>query len=36
VLYRPETKERVDALTELQGAWRKQIRAAYKAQFAKI
>ncbi|KAK1246946.1 hypothetical protein MKX08_000748 [Trichoderma sp. CBMAI-0020] len=34
--YRPETKERVDALTELQGAWRKQIRAAYKAQFAKI
>lgn len=36
VFYRPETKERVDALTELQGAWRKQIRAAYKAQFAKI
>ncbi|KAL6906722.1 hypothetical protein GGI43DRAFT_238306 [Trichoderma evansii] len=36
VFYRPETKERVDALTEKQGAWRKQIRAAYKAQFAKI
>ncbi|UKZ62375.1 uncharacterized protein TrAtP1_003625 [Trichoderma atroviride] len=36
VFYRPETKERVDALTELQGTWRKQIRAAYKAQFAKI
>ncbi|PNP38273.1 hypothetical protein TGAMA5MH_09846 [Trichoderma gamsii] len=36
VFYRPDTKERVDALTELQGAWRKQIRAAYKAQFAKI
>lgn len=36
VFYRPETKARVDALTEKQGAWRKQIRAAYKAQFAKI
>ncbi|KAL7922746.1 hypothetical protein ACQKWADRAFT_292295 [Trichoderma austrokoningii] len=36
VFYRPETKERVDALMEKQGAWRKQIRAAYKAQFAKI
>ncbi|EHK45340.1 hypothetical protein TRIATDRAFT_299997 [Trichoderma atroviride IMI 206040] len=36
VFYRPETKERVDALTKLQGMWRKQIRAAYKAQFAKI
>lgn len=34
--YRPETKERVDALMEKQGAWRKQIRAAYKAEFAKI
>ncbi|UKZ92309.1 uncharacterized protein TrAFT101_007269 [Trichoderma asperellum] len=34
--YRPETRERVDALTEKQDAWRKQIRAAYKAQFAKI
>ncbi|KAM0253057.1 hypothetical protein ACHAQJ_007433 [Trichoderma viride] len=36
VFYRPETKARVDALMEKQAAWKKQLRAAYKAQFAKI
>jgi hypothetical protein len=36
VFYRPETKGRVDALMERQAAWKKQLRAAYKAQFAKI
>lgn len=34
--YRPDCKERVDALAERLAAWKKQLRAAYKAQFAKI
>ncbi|RFU75570.1 glutathione-dependent formaldehyde-activating [Trichoderma arundinaceum] len=34
--YRPETKDRVGALMEKQAAWKKKLRAAYKAQFAKI
>ncbi|KAK0760012.1 hypothetical protein N5P37_007090 [Trichoderma harzianum] len=36
VFFRPECKARVDALLEKQVAWRKQLKAAYKAQFAKI
>ncbi|KAH6604790.1 glutathione-dependent formaldehyde-activating [Trichoderma cornu-damae] len=34
--YRPGTKGRVDALMEEQAAWKKQLGAAYKAQFAKF
>ncbi|KAL7914643.1 hypothetical protein GGI35DRAFT_153661 [Trichoderma velutinum] len=34
--FRPDCKARVDALLEKQVAWRKQLKAAYKAQFAKI
>ncbi|KAJ4864313.1 glutathione-dependent formaldehyde-activating enzyme domain-containing protein [Trichoderma breve] len=36
VFFRPDCKARVDALLEKQVAWRKQLKAAYKAQFAKI
>ncbi|EHK26520.1 uncharacterized protein TRIVIDRAFT_59760 [Trichoderma virens Gv29-8] len=36
VFFRPDSKARVDALLEKQAAWRKQLKAAYKAQFAKI
>ncbi|KAL7932239.1 hypothetical protein V8C35DRAFT_97466 [Trichoderma chlorosporum] len=34
--FRPDSKVRVDALLEKQVVWRKQLKAAYKAQFAKI
>ncbi|KAL7944717.1 hypothetical protein V8C42DRAFT_325675 [Trichoderma barbatum] len=34
--YRPDSKARVEALMEKQASWRKQLKAAYKAQFAKI